>query len=86
VQRPGLHRPGSASRRGRPPCWTRPRPFRAARLAIWGGPIICLAALVTMWEELSTHVDVAVASEVILTARALWFARGLRLWWHWGRA
>jgi hypothetical protein len=57
-----------------------------ARLAIWGGLIICVAALVTMWEELGTHVEVAVAGEVILTAGALWLAPGLRLWWHWGRA
>jgi hypothetical protein len=37
-----------------------------------------------MWELLSTHVEVAIVSEVILAAGALWFALGLRLWWHWG--
>jgi len=57
-----------------------------ARLAMWAGLIICLAALVTMWQELSTHVTVAVASELVLTAGALLLAHGLRLWWHWGRA
>jgi hypothetical protein len=57
-----------------------------ARLAIWGGLLISLAALVTMWEQLSTHVEVAVVTEVVLTAGALLFARGLRLWWYWGRA
>jgi hypothetical protein len=57
-----------------------------ARLAMWAGLIIFLAALVTMWEELSTHVAVAVASEIVLTAGALLLAHGLRLWWYWGRA
>jgi hypothetical protein len=57
-----------------------------ARLAVWAGLIICLAALATMWEELSTHVTVAVASEIVLTAGALLIAHGVRLWWYWGRA
>jgi hypothetical protein len=57
-----------------------------ARLAMWAGLVTCVAALATMWEALSTHVAVAVGSEMVLTAGALLFAHGLRLWWHWGRA
>jgi hypothetical protein len=53
---------------------------------MWGGLIVSLAALVTMCEEFSTHVEVAVASEVILTGGALWLAGGLRMQWYWGRA
>jgi hypothetical protein len=57
-----------------------------ARLAIWGGLLFSFVALATMWVAVNTHVEVAVAGEVVLTAGALLFARGLRLWWYWGRA
>jgi hypothetical protein len=50
------------------------------------GLFICLVALVTMWQELSTHVAVAVGGELVLTVGALLCAHGLRLWWYWGRA
>jgi hypothetical protein len=55
------------------------------RLAITAGTIISLAALMTMWIEMSSHIVVAVASEVALTAAALLFAHGVRLWWFWRR-
>jgi len=56
-----------------------------AQLAMLAGVAISVAALVTMWVELDSHVLVAVASEVLLTAGALLFAHGLRLWWYWRR-
>jgi hypothetical protein len=70
--------------------WWRRIKFRVmvawgTRVALWGGVVVCLAALATMWEQLSSHVLVAVAGEVVLTAGALLLAYGLRLWWYWGR-
>jgi hypothetical protein len=56
-----------------------------ARLALSAGLLLCVAALVTMWQEMTTHVMIAVASELVLTAGALLFAHGVRLWWYWGR-
>jgi hypothetical protein len=56
-----------------------------ARLALSVGLLLCVAALATIWQEMSTRLTIAVASELVLTAGALLFAHGLRLWWYWGR-
>jgi hypothetical protein len=53
------------------------------RLAIWAGLIACLAALLTMWDTMGTHIAVALGAEMVLTAGALLCAHGLRLWWAW---
>lgn len=81
---------GSAARSGPGLLWARVRFQLAvvwgARLAIAFGLVVCIIALAAMWVTMSTHLAVAVGCELVLTAGALLFAHGIRLWWSWRQA
>jgi hypothetical protein len=53
------------------------------RLAICVGMLLMLASVLVIWAELSSHLVIAVASELVLVAGALIVGRGVWPWWQW---